>query len=386
VALTAGITDEAGNPLEPVSWQFGTQDVEGPAVTGRAPAPGAQGVPTGDSIVVDFSEAVDPASVAGSVGLTGPGGPVAVSPFLANGDRRLTIDPVPALGAGAQHTVTLGAGITDVAGNPMTPTSWSFTTVAPPALPATGGGAPGGTAQAAATQDALALPAAPRCATARAGSVPSIRARLNERTLIEIQRNAQDALRRVAAVEGRLKAGLRSSDLCGGGFAAAEFVPGIGLGAGAVVAQSAASPRALKIAKRPTGFRPSGRKLSARLLLINQRVAQAAVRRVNALEKRLNGGLTGSDLGPGALTPDKLAPGLVVTAKGGAAAPASHTPAPAKKTGKRGKVRLTLAQVRINERISAAALRRANRLVAKMEGGLAGGDFRNASISARELS
>jgi hypothetical protein len=107
---------------------------------------------------------------------------------------------------------------------------------------------------------------------------------------------------------------------------------------------------------------------------------------VNALEKRLNGGLTGSDLGPGALTPDKLAPGLVVTAKGGGAAPASNTPAPVKKSGKRGKVVLSRAQVQINERISAAALRRANRLVAKMEAGVAGRDFQDASISAREIA
>lgn len=74
--------------------------------------------------------------------------------------------------------------------------------------------------------------------------------------------------------------------------------------------------------------------LSATQLLINQRIGQAAIRRLNALEARLEG-----------------------------------RPAPAPATGgKRGRVTLSAAQLLINQRIYQAGVRRANALEARLEG------------------
>ena len=251
----------------------------------------------------------------------------------------------------------------------------------PPAAP-TGGGTSGGGAPAS-SQDAVA--AAPACRAVTPKPVRRFKTRLDERTLIEIQRNAQDAIRRVAAINRRLRSGLATRDLCGGSFTAADLAPGIALTTGAATASTPAAPARLAIGRRPRGFRPSGRRLTSLQLLINQRVAQAAIRRLNALDARLNGGLGGGDLADGALTPAKLAPGLAVAGAGGPEPAPVAPPAVVKKTGKGGRVTLTLAQVRINERISAAALRRANRLVAKMEGGLGGADFRDGSIGPRAI-
>jgi hypothetical protein len=229
-------------------------------------------------------------------------------------------------------------------------------------------------------------PATSACATVAERPVRRFRSRLDERTLIEIQRNAQDALRRVAAINRRLRSGLRARDLCGASFTAAELAPGVSVANGAAVATQPASPARLRIGKRPTGFRPSGKRLTARQLLINQRVAQAAIRRLNALDARLDGSLGGQDLAKGALTQGKLVPGLRVTGTSGADPAAVPPPKVVKGKGKGKRVTLTLAQVRINERISAAALRRANRLVARMERGLTGASFRDGSIGPRAIA
>ena len=47
---------------------------------------------------------------------------------LAGGGTQLVIDPTDPLAPGVASTVSLGSGITDAAGNPLAPLSWSFTT------------------------------------------------------------------------------------------------------------------------------------------------------------------------------------------------------------------------------------------------------------------
>jgi hypothetical protein len=85
--------------------------------------------------------------------------------------------------------------------------------------------------------------------------------------------------------------------------------------------------------RAPRAFPGAGGRvrLSARQLLINQRIFQAAVRRAAALEARLDG-----------------------------------RPAPRSGSGARGRVRLSLTQLIINQRIAQAAVRRANRLAARV--------------------
>jgi hypothetical protein len=138
--------------------------------------------------------------------------------------------------------------------------------------------------------------------------------------------------------------------------------------------------------------RPSGRvgliRLSAAQLRINQRIYQAAIRRADALEARLAGKLTGGDLAAGALTQDKLAARLLVlAATPPAAEPArSRTEIAPREPGPRGEVVLTAAQLRINQRIAQAAVRRSNALLARLRAGLTGDAFADGSITARNLA
>jgi hypothetical protein len=55
-------------------------------------------------------------------------------------------------------------------------------------------------------------------------------------------------------------------------------------------------------------------------------------------------------------------------------------------TGRPGTVTLSARQLRINQRISQAAVRRSNRLIAHLERGLDARDFRPASLGALDLA
>jgi hypothetical protein len=128
-------------------------------------------------------------------------------------------------------------------------------------------------------------------------------------------------------------------------------------------------------------------KLEAGQLLINQRISQAAVRRVNALAARLDAGLTGGDLVDGAVTGAKLGRNLVVTAApAGAPVPASRTILGGKGGGGGGKVTVSVKQLQINQRISQAAVRRVNELADRLMRGLSGKDFRDGTIGAADLA
>ena len=201
------------------------------------------------------------------------------------------------------------------------------------------------------------------------------------------QRISQAAVRRANGIQAWLDERIGSQDLCGAGFAGASFGHGIVVG-GAVQGSGAAlpSPRDVNVPGREGGGDTSGVQVSAAQLLISQRIAQAAVRRSNALLARLNGGLTGGDLVPGAITAAKLAAGVGFTATPTPATPpaASTTQlAPAGEGG--GTVNLTIAQLRINQRISQAAVRRTNQLIRIIQRGLTSANFQAASVSAVSL-
>ncbi|HET6689712.1 MAG TPA: hypothetical protein VFG74_02505 [Miltoncostaeaceae bacterium] len=202
------------------------------------------------------------------------------------------------------------------------------------------------------------------------------------------QRISQAALRRTAAVDAWLDAGIAGRDLRDGGLGREDFAGTVRLaGAGTAIANGLATPRPVAVAP-PTRARRAPVRVSAGQLLINQRISQAAVRRANALSRRLDGGLTGGDLTPGAVSATKLAPGLAVAS----AAPVGPRTSPsstrvATPGGRRhGRVALTDRQVLINQRISQAAVRRANGLVALARGGLTGAQFRDGSIGAAGIA
>jgi hypothetical protein len=126
-----GISDLAGNPLVSVAWSFLTGPA--PVVTARTPAPNATGVSVAANVTATFSEAL--AAPVNGVAMTLRVGTLATgtlvnAPVSYNATTRVaTLNPLANLAANTLYTVRLNGGaITDVAGNPLLTTVWSFTT------------------------------------------------------------------------------------------------------------------------------------------------------------------------------------------------------------------------------------------------------------------
>ncbi len=248
----------------------------------------------------------------------------------------------------------------------------------PPGTPP-GGGIPGTTG----------APSAPNCAGAPdltgAGATGTLT--LTAGQLRINQRIGQAAVRRANAIEGWLADGIVGADLCGGSLAPDRLDAGITTASGVLgPVPTVAGPRPLVIPpaadKGPVTFR-----LTAAQLRTNQRVYAAAVRRANALKARIEGRLTGGDVRDGSLGPDRLRQDLTVTARVAAAtpAPASTTVLAAADPGP-ATFRLTLGQLRTNQRIAQAAVRRTNALRALLRSGLRAENFAAGSISAADLA
>ncbi|MBJ7455272.1 MAG: PD40 domain-containing protein, partial [Thermoleophilia bacterium] len=201
------------------------------------------------------------------------------------------------------------------------------------------------------------------------------------------QRIGQAAIRRLNAVEGRLGGGLQTRDLCG------YSVGGGQLGLGITTATAAVS-LAPSVPADPAPIVDPGRQgtgdpvtLSAAQLLINQRIYQAAIRRADGIESRLDTGLTGGDVRTGAVTQGKLFDRLQVLAAVPVAEPAASVTVipPRTGTGDPSSVTLSAAQLAINQRIAQAAVRRSNALIRRLEIGLSGEDLRAGTLTAADL-
>ena len=130
--------------------------------------------------------------------------------------------------------------------------------------------------------------------------------------------------------------------------------------------------------------------LTASQLLTNQRIDQAAIRRAGALEDALAAGMASANLRPGSLLPPDF-DASVQTAGGytGAIVPAGPgvtIPVPPAGDREGDPVHLTEQQMLINQRISQAAVRRANDLLTWLGDGLAGPDIKDASIAKSSLA
>ncbi|MEZ5079967.1 MAG: hypothetical protein R2878_04755 [Thermoleophilia bacterium] len=245
---------------------------------------------------------------------------------------------------------------------------------------ASGGGIPGSTGP----------PAAPACAITpprgaptggRAGTLKLSAGQLRINQLI-----GQAAVRRANAIQKWLDDGIVGSDLCGGTLAPSNLDTSIAVSSGVLRAlPGVASPRPVQIA---VATRRGGRvTLSIAQMRTNQRVYAAAVRRANALKARFEGKLTGADIRDGTLGRDRLRQDLTITDVALAVAapptqPAVATPRPRKPA----QFRLTLAQLRVNQKIAQAAVRRTNELRELIAGGLKGENFQAGTISAADLA
>jgi hypothetical protein len=193
----------------------------------------------------------------------------------------------------------------------------------------------------------------------------------------------------VNAVQVWLDAGLTTDDLCGGAFVAQSFASTVRVGSTSTVVPDASqppSPRPVTSAK-PRSGNVEGVTVSAKQLLVGQRISQAAVRRANALTARLDGGLTGGDLRSGVVTPAKLALGLTIVSSSPGGDPAKSKTVvapPSPRSGPSG-VTLDAKQLLINQRIAQAAVRRSNALIDRLAAGFSSADFQAATVTQRNL-
>ena len=210
---------------------------------------------------------------------------------------------------------------------------------------------------------------------------------LTERQLLINQRIGQAAIRRLNAVEARLDGGLAARDLCGYSIGASELGTGItsNLAVVSLAPPAPADPAPIVDPGRTGTGDPVT--VTARQLLINQRIYQAAVRRAQGIENRIEAGLTGGDIDNGQVTQGKLADRLqIVVATPGTEPAPSKTVIPARTgTGSPGDVTLSIVQLKINQRIAQASVRRANALIRRMETGLSGTDLQPGTLTAVDL-
>ena len=125
----AAVRDLAGNPLTTLSWSFTTGPR--PIVSARTPASGATGILIGSNVTATFSEAVQGVTGTTMTLRSSAGTAVAAVVTYDAATRRATLNPDANLARGTRYTATLTGGATrirDMAGNPLTTTSWSFTT------------------------------------------------------------------------------------------------------------------------------------------------------------------------------------------------------------------------------------------------------------------
>jgi hypothetical protein len=115
-----------GVSLPSTAWSFVTGPA--PVVNFRSPASGAVAVSRLANVTVGFNEAVT--GVSGStVVLRSPSGALVPAVVSYNATtRRATLNPSVTLAARTRYTVGISAGVRDRAGNPLTFTSWAFTT------------------------------------------------------------------------------------------------------------------------------------------------------------------------------------------------------------------------------------------------------------------
>lgn len=201
------------------------------------------------------------------------------------------------------------------------------------------------------------------------------------------QRISQAAIRRLNAVEARLAGGLQTRDLCGYSVGPTQLAP-------VILTAPAAASLAPPAPADPAPITDPGRSgpgdpltLSASQLLINQRIDQAAIRRATGITNRLAAGLSGGDVRAAQVTQGKLYDRLQVLATPpGPEPPPTATVIPPRTTpADPGSVTLTVGQLKINQRISQAAVRNANALIRRLETGLSGADLRPATLTAADL-
>ncbi|MHA7221961.1 peroxidase family protein [Arthrobacter sp. RHLT1-20] len=130
-ASLTGVRDAAGNIMATTTWSFTTGP--NPTITAQTPASGATAVRRNANVTATFSEAITGFAVAGKVRIqrVSTGADVSSVVSFNTTTRVLTINPNASLASNTQYRVTITGGTTgvrDLAGNPLTTRTWTFTT------------------------------------------------------------------------------------------------------------------------------------------------------------------------------------------------------------------------------------------------------------------
>jgi N-acetylneuraminic acid mutarotase len=130
IVLSDGITDNAGNKLTAISFNFTTGETTAPTVNILSPSNNASNVTTSPSIQIKFSEAVNnvnTSTVTLHEGST-TGTIIATGNLTLESDNTYSISPTNELNLQTTYYLVFSNGITDNAGNKLTATSFNFTT------------------------------------------------------------------------------------------------------------------------------------------------------------------------------------------------------------------------------------------------------------------
>ncbi len=128
-ATVSGAVDNAGNEMQPFSWEFTTEaiaDQQPPAMTARSPSINATGVSIGAGVSATFNEVIN-ASTLSIVVIPGGGLPVSGTVDWNPASFTATFTPEQNLSLDTVYTVSINAE--DLSGNATT-ASWLFTTEA----------------------------------------------------------------------------------------------------------------------------------------------------------------------------------------------------------------------------------------------------------------
>ena len=123
--LSSAVKDRAGNTVAPLTWTF----VTGPRPTATVkPAPNTTGISVTTKVTAKFSEPVTGVTTTSFTLKSPAGDTVTASVAYDQVSGVATLTPSASLKAGTTYTASLATGIGDLAGNPFTARSWSFTT------------------------------------------------------------------------------------------------------------------------------------------------------------------------------------------------------------------------------------------------------------------
>jgi len=128
--ITTGAADLAGNALtSPKVWTFTTavQDLTPPTVTAMLPGNGTTYLSPATAFTATFSEAIDPTTLTlANFSVAGITGSISYEATT----RTASFTPSAPLANNTTYTATIGTGVRDLAGNPLTESSvWSVTTI-----------------------------------------------------------------------------------------------------------------------------------------------------------------------------------------------------------------------------------------------------------------